>query len=156
LKATLLANDTDVDNDTLSISAVSSATPAGASVSIAGSFVVYVAPAINSGDGSFVYTVSDGAATATATVTVTETSPPPSTSGPNATIRVVAGNIQLTFLGVPGRQYRVQYTTSLVQPIVWNEFSPQAIYTAPPNGVILHTDPNPPGPMRFYRIVAHP
>ncbi|HEY9509112.1 MAG TPA: hypothetical protein VIV82_04555, partial [Verrucomicrobiae bacterium] len=62
----------------------------------------------------------------------------------------------LTFIGVPGHTYRVQYTTSLSAPYVWNEFSPLAIYTAPTNGVFTHLDVNPPEPMRLYRAVPHP
>ena len=73
LKAALLANDSDADSDTLTLTAVGNALPAGATVAIAGNFVVYTAPANNAGNGSFTYTLSAGAHTVTGTVTVTET-----------------------------------------------------------------------------------
>ena len=44
----------------LIITAVGNAQPAGATVMLSGSFVVYSVPAADAGDGSFEYTVSDG------------------------------------------------------------------------------------------------
>jgi hypothetical protein len=159
LKATLLANDSDADSDTLTLTAVGNALPAGATVAIAGNFVFYTAPANNAGNGSFTYTLSAGTHTVTGTVTVTETT----TSGgggpgnPNALAIVPSGaNFAVTFVGVPGGSYRVQYTTSSGQPYTWNEFDPPAVITAAANGVIPHTDVNPPDPMRLYRAVSHP
>ncbi|MEW6320219.1 MAG: Ig-like domain-containing protein [Acidobacteriota bacterium] len=67
--ATLLANDTDADDDTLTITAVD--TPVNGTVQLVGSQVIFT-PAPNFfGTASFDYTVSDGhGGTATATVTV--------------------------------------------------------------------------------------
>jgi hypothetical protein len=159
LKATLLANDSDADSDTLTLTAVGNALPAGATVAIAGNFVVYTAPANNAGNGSFTYTLSAGAHTVNGTVTVTETT----TSGgggpgnPNALAIVPSGaDFAVTFLGVPGGSYRVQYTTSTGEPYTWNEFAPPVVVTAAANGVIPHTDVNPPEPMRLYRAVSNP
>lgn len=59
LKADLLANDTDVDSSTLSISAVSNGV--NGTVSLNGSGNVVFTPTTNfTGNGSFNYTVSDG------------------------------------------------------------------------------------------------
>ena len=70
--ATLLANDTDPDNNPLSITAVSN--PVNGSVLLSGTDVTFT-PATNfSGSASFEYTVSDGALTDTAVVNVTVTS----------------------------------------------------------------------------------
>jgi hypothetical protein len=158
-KAVLLANDTDPEGDPLSITAVGNATPSGATVAVAGSFVVYTAPATNAGDGSFTYTLSDGPGghSVIATVTVVQTSSTPSGAGPNTAQIAASGNdYVVSFIGVPGRMYRVQYTTSLSAPYTWTEFSPLAIFTAPANGVFSYTDVNPPGPVRLYRAVPHP
>ncbi len=158
-KAVLLANDTDPDNDTLTITAVDNAAPSGATVALAGNFVIYTAPSTNAGDGSFSYTLSDGAGghSVTNVVSVTEVVSAPAASSPNsAAIAASGSDFILTFIGVPGRMYRVQYTTSASPPYTWNEFSPLAIYTAPTNGVFTHTDVNPPNPMRLYRAVPHP
>lgn len=158
-KAVLLSNDTDADSDPLSITAVGDATPSGATVVMAGAFVIYTAPSTNAGDGSFTYTLSDGTGghTVVATVPIIEIASAPSGDGPNSAQIAPSGNDYiLTFIGVPGRTYRVQYTTSTTTPYTWNEFSPLAIFTAPANGVFSYTDVNPSGPMRLYRAVPHP
>lgn len=158
-KATLLANDTDADGDPLTITAVGNATPAGAKVVMAGSFVIYTSPATNSGDGSFTYTLSDGSGghAVEATVPVIETASIPSGDGPNTVqIKTDGDDYTLTFIGVPEHTYRIQYTTSTSAPYTWNEFSPLAIFTAPTNGVFQYTDVNPSEPMRLYRAVPHP
>jgi cysteine-rich repeat protein len=65
----LLANDSDVDGQTLTITAVSGAV--SGTVALSGTNVVFTPEADFSGSASFQYTVSDGTLTATATVTVT-------------------------------------------------------------------------------------
>ena len=159
LLSTVLSNESDPDNDTLSITAVGSPTPAGASVVIAGSFIVYTAPATNAGNGSFTYTLSDGPGghTVPGSVIVTEVAPAPSGVGPNATASSTSGgNNVLTFLAVPGNEYRVQYTLNPTPAYTWNDFNPVAIYTAPANGVITFVDTNPPPPARLYRAIPFP
>ncbi|MDX6804955.1 cadherin-like domain-containing protein [Terrihabitans rhizophilus] len=67
--AALLANDTDADADTLSVTAVSGAV--NGTVSLADGKVVFTPTAGFSGEGSFTYTVSDGqGGTSTAKVVV--------------------------------------------------------------------------------------
>ncbi len=157
-KATLLSNDSDPEGDTLSLTAVGSALPSGASVVVSGNFVVYTAPSATAGNGSFTYTLSDGSGghAVTASVTVTEVSALADTAAPNAA-RIVAsgGNYTLTFIGVPGNSYRVQYSTSTAVPYVWNEFIPAATLTAPANGVFGYLDVNPPNPVRLYRAIVN-
>jgi serine/threonine protein phosphatase PrpC len=68
----VLANDTDVDGDTLSVSAITQ--PAHGTVTLVAGVVTYVPAANYSGSDSFTYTVSDGhGGTATGTVTMTVT-----------------------------------------------------------------------------------
>jgi Ca2+-binding RTX toxin-like protein len=73
----VLGNDTDVESDPLTISAVTQPTTGTGSVAISGGVINYTAPGGNwSGTTSFTYTVSDGqggSATATVSVTVTPT-----------------------------------------------------------------------------------
>jgi large repetitive protein len=67
--ATLLANDADVDGDSLAITAVGAAQRG--MVSLSGATIAYTPPVGGTGTDSFAYTVSDGhGGTATATVTV--------------------------------------------------------------------------------------
>ncbi|HVK72130.1 MAG TPA: Ig-like domain-containing protein, partial [Kofleriaceae bacterium] len=68
-QATLLANDTDVDGDSLTVTAVDNATHG--TVAITGSDVTFTPDEDYEGPASFDYTVSDGTATATVAVTVT-------------------------------------------------------------------------------------
>ncbi|MGE3277967.1 MAG: Ig-like domain-containing protein [Vicinamibacterales bacterium] len=76
--ATLLANDTDTDGDTLTVSAVSGAV--NGTVALSGSNVVFT-PALNfNGAASFTYTVQDGnggSDTAAVSVTVSAVNDPP-------------------------------------------------------------------------------
>jgi CSLREA domain-containing protein len=53
LVSTLLGNDSDPDGDSVTLTAVGNALPAGATVELVGNFVLYTAPASNSGNGSF-------------------------------------------------------------------------------------------------------
>ena len=71
--ATLLSNDTDADEDTLSITAVDAAVNGAVALSEDGSTVTYTHDGSETTTGSFTYTVSDGADTATGTVAVTVT-----------------------------------------------------------------------------------
>ncbi len=154
--AVLLGNDTDPEGDPRTITAVSNAQPPGSAVGILGGFVIYYSPSNNAGDGSFDYTLSDGHGH-TVTVTVTQVVVPPPAQAPNAaSITMVGSDVVLSYVGVPGNQYRIQYTTSTGPAYVWQEFNPLAVYTAPANGVFTHTDVNPSGPVRLYRAIPHP
>jgi len=158
-KTVLLGNDTDADGDAITLTgSFSNVLPAGSLISDAGGFVTYIAPSNSAGNGSFDYAVSDGQGhIVTGTVTVTEVSPPPSSEPPNTSGIVLVGNdVVLSYLGVAGNRYRIQYTTSSAAPYTWSEFNPIAVYTAPANGVFTHTDVNPPGPVRLYRAIPHP
>ena len=77
--ATLLANDTDAEGQTLTVTAVAGAT--NGTVALAGTTVTFTPTADFSGAATFTYTVSDGADTDTGTVTVTVT---PVNDGPVA------------------------------------------------------------------------
>ena len=66
------------------------------------------------------------------------------------------GDLLLSFSGEPGLSYRVQYSTNLTPPQVWNEFTPPTIHSAAQDGTVTHRDVNPPDPQRFYRTVTNP
>jgi cysteine-rich repeat protein len=69
--AGLVGNDTDIDGDALTVTAVAAGDHG--SVELAGGTITFTPEADFHGDTSFGYTVSDGRATATATVAVTVT-----------------------------------------------------------------------------------
>lgn len=160
--ATLLGNDVDPDGDPLSLLAVTEALPAGASVVVVGPWVIYTAPAVDAGAGSFRYTLSDGPGghTADGFVLVSVTSAPEPGGAPNPVAVTSSGDsFSVSFLGVPGYRYRVQFSTSVSAPYVWQDFHPAAVYTAPDTGtvgVFRHTDSEPSGPLRLYRAVPEP
>lgn len=81
----VLANDSDPDGDTLTITAVS--TPASGTASITGSTVTYVPRTGFFGADSFTYTISDGVLTATATVRITVAAAAPVANPDAATTR---------------------------------------------------------------------
>ena len=65
----VLANDTDEENDTLSISSVG--TPSHGTAVKSGSQITYTPAANYNGEDTFTYTVTDGSKTATGSVTIT-------------------------------------------------------------------------------------
>ncbi len=69
--ADLLANDTDVDGDSLSIIAVAMGASPHGTVQLAGGVITYTPTVGYTGADSFTYTVSDGTTTAAGTVSVT-------------------------------------------------------------------------------------
>ena len=68
--STLLSNDSDAENDTLSITAVGNAVSGTVTLSEDKATVTFTHDGSETSSGSFIYTVSDGTATDTATVNV--------------------------------------------------------------------------------------
>ena len=71
--STLLANDSDAENDTLSVTAVAGAVNGTVMLSEDKATVTFTHDGSETTSGSFIYTISDGTATDTATVTITVT-----------------------------------------------------------------------------------
>jgi Bacterial Ig domain len=161
-KATLLANDTDPQGEQLALTAVSNPQPSGATVSVAGAWVVYTAPSGEAVAGGFDYTLANSPSglTSTGHVTVSSGTAPGGSSSPNAVrITLQAPNtVRVTFQGVPGRNYRVQYTGVLTPPYDWRDFpSSGGDHAADAtSGVFEHLDVNPTDPARLYRAVSRP
>ena len=91
----LLANDTDAENDTLTVSGVGDAVNGAAFLD--GATIIYMHDGSETHTGSFTYTVSDGPDTATAMVaiTVTPVNDPPMAVGDTATLKE-GGTLSLT------------------------------------------------------------
>lgn len=119
----------------------------------------------DAGHGSFEYQVSDhaGGHTAWSVVTVMETSGVGLSSG---TVRANAmrieadgGSVTFTGIGLPGRRYRLQYTTSVAEPYVWNELEPVGeaeAATTGAAGLFKVVDVAPGDTLRLYRAVVAP
>jgi fibronectin-binding autotransporter adhesin len=143
----LLLNDSDPENDTLTVVAVSATSPNGAVVSLTSSNVTY-SPALGfTGTDQFTYTVSDGRcgfATATVQVFVADGDLP---SGNQVSLQVMSGGVRVRFAGVPGRDYIVERASTL-SPADW---TPLATLTAPAHGILEYFDTSPTQPSAFYR-----
>jgi hypothetical protein len=82
------ANDSDLDGDTLTVSAVTQGTKGSAAISGSGATVTYTPNANANGSDSFTYTVSDGhggTATANVSITITPVNDPPVAVADSAT-----------------------------------------------------------------------
>jgi hypothetical protein len=153
LIAKLLANDTSPINGTLSITAVTSSSLAGGTVTLGASAVNYTPPNGFSGLDSFQYTLSDGRCTAQGTVSVTVTSA--NAAGQNlVSITVNSTNREIRFSGIPNRFYVVQWGPAADGP--WTDFADGSIQ-ADTTGSLTYTDTTAPvPPTRFYRTRVGP
>ncbi|MEY4384883.1 MAG: hypothetical protein RLY20_166 [Verrucomicrobiota bacterium] len=125
---------TDADGDTLAVTGVTQG--ANGSVTFTSTGVTYTSTGA-AGTDSFTYTVSDGfGGTATGTVSVTVSSGGGSFNQLAAT-PIAGGNLQFTYLGIPGTNYALEVTHSLTPPITWSP-----LQTNPANGIgsILFTN----------------
>jgi len=150
--ATLLANDTDPDLDTLTITGVVSPNGNGASIYLAGTWIHYVPASGFTSSDTFTYAISDGhGGTANGTVTVNiKTDDSAALNQIGSVENLGPGNgYRVTFGGIPGRTYTIQYATSLSAPITWHTLNTA---TASATGTITFVD-NPGAPSRFYRTV---
>jgi len=146
----LLANDVDTNGDRLTIMSVNPNSTAGGSVGLANNWVYYAPPAGWTNSDSFTYMVSDGlceTAEGTVLVQVTANNPQPAQFGIGTQ---PSGPVQLSFTGIPGNQYQIQYADSLVNPN-WQVLATQA---ADSYGVCQFTDLSPTNTTaRYYRAV---
>ncbi len=98
----VLANDTDPDGDTLSLSSLGT-TSNGGSVSISGTNVLYTPAAGYVGNETFTYTMTDGTTgheqTATVTMTVNSTNTPPVAVNDSYNVTQGTSNNSLSVLG---------------------------------------------------------
>ncbi|HBL28795.1 MAG TPA: hypothetical protein DD490_18325, partial [Acidobacteria bacterium] len=103
VQVSVLANDTDLENDTLSVTAVTQGANGEVSIGLGG-IVTYAPNANFNGGDSFTYTVSDGnggTATATVTVTVTAVNDAPAANPDSPTV-AEDGSVTVSVLGNDG------------------------------------------------------
>lgn len=146
--ATLMANDTDADLHTISIT-VSSTSTNGGTVTVSGGWVFYTPASGFTNADSFTYTITDGlggSAVGTVTVAIKVDNAP----SQNLVItNLGGGSMRITGSGIPGRVYRLHYTTTLV-PADWQELA--GSLTADGTGKFEYTD-TPGVEARYYRSV---
>lgn len=137
-EATMLANDTDAEGDTLTVTGATN--PVGGTVAFAGGDVTFTPTANFTGAGSFDYTVSDGTDTATGTVTITiapVNDPPVAiddlvTTAEDTAVVVTSGTLSGNDLDVDGDTLAVQSVgTASVGTVVRDGTSGDITYTPP-------------------------
>ncbi|HZM02852.1 MAG TPA: MBG domain-containing protein, partial [Candidatus Saccharimonadales bacterium] len=137
----LMSHATDADGDFLSLTALSTPTTNGATISISGSTITYTQAASNPNvPDRFTYTVSDTfGATSTGTIVVTIlTNTTPVTGGGGSTGVLPNGSVDIGFKGTPGYTYYIQATTNLLgSSIIWTTVSTNV---ADSNGNINYID----------------
>lgn len=122
---------------------------AGGSVAIFGTTLRYTPATGYSGTDSFEVVFNQtggGTFTGRVDVTVSATSGG-RISNPPQVMPVAGGGIQVRFRGIPGVTYKIQRSTDLLS---WQDMGTTI---AGENGEIQYTDPTPPSPSGFYRMV---
>ena len=118
-------------------------------VDATGSNIIYTVTGTPSGPGdSFTYTATDsyGAAN-TGTVTVFINLTGQSYNSLTAPVVLGNGNVAMSFAGIPGDKYALDWTHSLTPPVTW---LPLVTNTAAANGLLFYTN-TPSGGNDFYR-----
>ncbi|HTB82843.1 MAG TPA: FG-GAP-like repeat-containing protein, partial [Candidatus Sulfotelmatobacter sp.] len=150
--ATLLASDSDPDGDPITFVGISSNSAAGGTVTWGGNYVFYLPPAGYTNSDAFNYYISDGFCGGVSTGYVLLQVM--TANGPSYNFKVasqVDGSVKLTFAGVPGWTYRIQYATAL-SPANWTDLSTN---TADGSGMYQYIDHQATNsPTRYYRSVS--
>ena len=145
----LVSVATDPDGDLLTVTAVKSASSQGGAVQLSPLGATYQ-PALDFlGLDRFTYTVSDGrGGAATGTVEVGVLSRTGLSGNMLPAVTLPTGQVQVRFLGVPGRTYTMQRATQL--PGAWITLGTTQTSGS---GLGLILDANPPVGQAFYRTV---
>ncbi|MBE7501475.1 MAG: cadherin-like domain-containing protein [Verrucomicrobiales bacterium] len=138
----------DVGAAPLSVSSIAPTSTAGGAIADLGDgWYRYTPPPGPDGPDTFTYTVSAGDGSSnTGTVRVrVEEEPPP--SGNQLPIQLLpSGEVQVRFVGIPGRTYQIE-----AAPTVNGPWTFLATRVAGPTGIIEYTETPPSGEARFYR-----
>ncbi|TAK99169.1 MAG: DUF5011 domain-containing protein, partial [Verrucomicrobia bacterium] len=146
----LLTNDYDLDDDALTIIAVSTNSAQGGTVVLGGTSITYLSATNFVGTDTFTYTVGDGhggIATATVTVQVTSESDP-SLNRIGGITMDGNGHVHVRFAGIPGYTYTMERSTDLTN---WASIG---TFTVGDDGIADFEDANPPVSQAFYRTVS--
>ena len=146
--STLLSNDQDPDGDPIHLVLISPTSAQGGAVTQSEGWVIYTPPPGFTNEDSFTYTIADPhGAEATGTVRVTLGV----ATEPARNLRIADlgnGSYLLSFDGIPGRSYRIEYT----EDANLQNWQPLGGGTADPSGAFVLVDTPAGGSLRrFYR-----
>ncbi len=146
-------NDTDPDGDALRLHRFDTVSEQGGRVSLDNDWLLYEPPAGGAATDTFTYTLRDAAGhLATATVFVLETAPGLAPSQNLIALTLLPGGARrLTFAGVAGRRYVIEWSDTLPA----TRWEPLTAVEADSRGLIEWVDATEPPPAtRFYRTVG--
>jgi len=146
---TLLANDTDPNNETLTLLSAGPTSTNGGTVVVNGNWIFYTPAGSSTNTDGFSYSIEDTSGVQ-ASGLVSVTVPADNSQSQNMVNTQALGNgaVQINFQGIVGRTYTIQYTESLQNP-VWETLGTS---TAGATGAFSFTDIPPNGsPARYYR-----
>lgn len=149
----LRLNDTDPDDDALHLLRFDARSERGGRVGLDNDWLLYEPPPGGAASDTFTYTLRDAAGhTATATVFVLEAAPGLAPSQNLIALTLLpGGQRRLTFAGIAGRRYVIEWSDTLPA----TRWEPLAIVEADPQGFIEWVDATEPPPAtRFYRTVS--
>jgi hypothetical protein len=161
----ILANDSDWEGDAITLSLPGNSSDAGGTVSTSDGWVFYLPPshAPHVAEDSFQYRVTDSyGGTALGRIVVLVSNPQETAeeieNPPNRLIWEREGNLlKVTFLGIPGATYKLQYRASISAGDVWQDYpnsSAPHLQVAGANGLYLFTI-HLAGEQGFFRAVPH-
>lgn len=152
LRSSLLEGAMDPEGDAFALEPVPAVTPAGVTLVEDGPWLLYL-PGTGVADDTVSFTLKDAlgnAATGILTIRVNE---PAALTRNILSIEVLPGaaGTRITWVGIPGRLYRVQATESLAAPVSWVTLG---AVPAGANGLYQFVDSTPATGPRFYRALT--
>jgi hypothetical protein len=152
--ADLLAGVADAEGDAFVLQSIDATSAQGVPVSVDGAWLLYQAGATSPTNDTIGITVTDAlGATTRGVMTITELSGPGQSAISRTLLRIETLpdniSIRVSFVGIPGRSYRVEATTNLTT----GPWEPIGISTAGTNGLYSVVEaPSFLVPSRFYRV----
>ena len=146
----VLGEATDLDANTLTLTAVSANSTNGGTVTLTETNIIYTPVSNFAGADLFTYTISDGhSGTASGSVLILVLSESEaSLNQVGQPIATTNGTVVVRFAGIPGLTYSVQRSSDQVN---WNS---AGSYVVPDTGIAEYTDSTPaPQPPYYYRTV---
>ena len=146
-----LANDIDPEFDPVSFVDVYSPSADGGTVRRSGDWILYSPPAGGGDPFDWVnYAIGDGrGGFALGAIVITTESTDGNASGNLLNIRLEGESVIIEFVGVPGRSYHVQASSSMTEP----NWVTIGTVTANRQGLMRFVEERPPGGSRYYRTL---
>lgn len=148
----LLQNDTAEPGFTVSFLTAAATSGAGVPVVVQDGWILFAPDPTDTQTDSIPYQITDGIRVIWGTVRVVvgpqDEAPTQNLGTPRP---LEAGGVLIPALGIPGREYQLQVTGSLVPPITWTPVGSSQF--AAPNGQLYFVDPLPTSPA-FYRVAS--